>query len=233
MGVLLYDADRIEEVATVPDGDLVEAQRSIIQDPFDPAVIAAAKENGISDEVIASAQNSPVYKFVKEWKVALPLHPEFRTVPMLFYVPPMLPVLAAMKNEKYEIDGAESEALAPLLSSLEQARMPMRYMANLFAGGNVEIVNQVYRKLIATRIHMRGKTVQDLPADEIEKALAAGNTTAEEVEAMYRLTALPTYDERFVIPPMEREEAVAQTVPPSIARSAAGFGSRKAPERRW
>jgi nitrate reductase beta subunit len=46
---------------------------------------------GVHDSTITAAQNSPVYKFVKEWKIALPLHPEFRTLPNLFYVPPMLP----------------------------------------------------------------------------------------------------------------------------------------------
>jgi hypothetical protein len=64
----------------------------MILDPFDPEVIARLA-NGIPDSVIESAQNSPVYKFVKEWKIALPLHIEFRTLPMLFYVPPLLPVM--------------------------------------------------------------------------------------------------------------------------------------------
>jgi nitrate reductase beta subunit len=49
LGVLLYDADQIKAAASVADADLVEAQRAMIQDPFDPAVIAAAKASGISD----------------------------------------------------------------------------------------------------------------------------------------------------------------------------------------
>ena len=36
LGVVLYDASRIEEVASRPDEDLVEAQRSLILDPNDP-----------------------------------------------------------------------------------------------------------------------------------------------------------------------------------------------------
>ncbi len=79
LGVLLYDADRIEEVAASPEADLVEAQRGIIQDPFDPDVIAAAKASGVPDEMLAAAKHSPVYKFVKQWRLALPLHPDFRT----------------------------------------------------------------------------------------------------------------------------------------------------------
>jgi DMSO reductase family type II enzyme iron-sulfur subunit len=33
----------------------------------------------------------PINKLVYEWKVALPLHPEFGTEPNVFYVPPILP----------------------------------------------------------------------------------------------------------------------------------------------
>ena len=34
--------------------------------------------------------------------IALPLHPEFRTLPMLFYVPPLGPVLAKVENGVYD-----------------------------------------------------------------------------------------------------------------------------------
>ncbi|MBT7601463.1 MAG: nitrate reductase subunit beta, partial [Anaerolineae bacterium] len=89
MGVLLYDADQIPHAANVPDDELIAAHREMILDPFDPKVIAAAKENGIGDDWIESAQNSPAYKFVKEWEIALPLHPEFRTMVMMYYIPPL------------------------------------------------------------------------------------------------------------------------------------------------
>ncbi len=233
LGLLLYDADQIEDATTVPERDLVNAHRNIIQDPFDPEVIASAKANGLTDQMIKAAQDSPVYKFVKTWGLALPLHSEFRTMPMLFYVPPMLPVLAGIKDGHYEISGANTEGLVPLLSSLEEARVPIRFMASLFSAGNEEIVKEVYRKLIAVRIHMRSKTVNDIPAAEAEQALAQAGTTAEEVEAIYRLTALPTYQERFVVPPMAREVAIEQTLDPSQHKPAAGFGFRKAPQRRW
>ena len=82
--------------------------------------------------MIAAAQNSPVYKFVMRWKLALPLHPEFRTLPMLFYVPPMLPVLAKLQQGRYELADGHEEGLAPMFSSLERARLPLRYMAGLF-----------------------------------------------------------------------------------------------------
>ena len=42
----------------------------------------------------------PTYKFVKKWGMALPLHSEFRTLPMLFYVPPLLPVMAVLEQTR-------------------------------------------------------------------------------------------------------------------------------------
>ena len=35
--------------------------------------------------------NGPIDKLVNQWKVALPLHPEFGTEPNVYYVPPILP----------------------------------------------------------------------------------------------------------------------------------------------
>ncbi len=51
--------DRVEEATLADDHDLVEAQREIILDPFDPEVIEAAKKEGISDDWIDAAQRSP------------------------------------------------------------------------------------------------------------------------------------------------------------------------------
>ncbi|HJM89648.1 MAG TPA: nitrate reductase subunit beta [Dehalococcoidia bacterium] len=234
MGILLYDADRIEEVANAKDEDLVETQRSIILDPNDPAVIAAAKENGIADATIESAQRSPVYQFVKEWEIALPLHSEFRTVPMLFYVPPMLPVLATTTTDgHYEVSGLEGAGLAPLMSRLENARVPLKYLASLFSAGNESLIEKVYKKLIAVRVHMRAQTVGDMPASEAVEGLEGAGITAEEAEAIHRLTAVPTYSQRFVVPPMAREEAVGATADPFTHKREKGFGQVLPPKRRW
>ena len=233
LGVLLYDAEKIPTAALVDDADLVESQRDLICDPIDPAVIESARRNGITDEQLEAARNSPVYRFVKQWKLALPLHAEFRTMPMLYYVPPLLPVIAALKREGYEIEGSGETGQMPQLSQLDRARIPIRYMASLFSAGNEEIVAEVYRKLFAVRVHMRGKTAGDVPAAEIEQALAAGGTTATEAEAIFRLTAMPTWDQRFVIPPMTREVAIEGTVDPFTRKQETGFGTRQPAERRW
>jgi len=233
LGLLLYDANRIKEAASVANADLIEAQRGIIQDPFDPRVILAARTNGITDAMIEAAQRSPIYKFVKLWKLALPLHPEFRTLPMLFYVPPLLPVLAMVKSGHYDVVDARQGRLAPLLGSLEQARMPLRFMASLFAAGNEAAVADVYRRLIAVRVFKRAQHVEDVPQSEVDRALALAGITPEEAEAIFRLTSLPTFEERFVMPPLGREMAIEQTTDPFSHKPEAGFGFRRTAKRRW
>jgi nitrate reductase / nitrite oxidoreductase, beta subunit len=55
--VLLYDADKVKEAASVEDPkDLYESQLSVFLDPFDPEVIAIAEEQGITRSWIESAQ---------------------------------------------------------------------------------------------------------------------------------------------------------------------------------
>jgi nitrate reductase beta subunit len=226
LGVLLYDADRIEEVAKRPDAELVAAQREMILDPHDPEVVAAAKKNGIDDKVIAAAQNSPVYKFVKEWKLALPLHPEFRTLPMLFYVPPLLPVLST--------SGEGTTRLGDdFFSSLEQARLPIRYLAGLFSAGNEAEVEAVYRKLMAVRLQRRAETVDDLPEAETRKVFESAGISPEQADAVYRMTSLAGFKERMAVPPMQREQGVEATEDPQTRKGEGGFGTRRPPKRRW
>jgi nitrate reductase beta subunit len=235
LGLILYDAAGIKEAAEVPDKELVEAHRAVIKDPFDRAVIEAAQANGVSSEQITAAQHSPVFKFVKKWELALPLHPEFRTMPMLFYVPPMLPVLASQRDGRYDVDGTNGggNGAVPSISNLEQARIPLKYMASLFTAGNEELVARVYRKLFAVRVHMRAQKVGNISEEEAARVLREGGTTPEEAEAIYRLTSMPTFQERFVLPPLGRERAIEAHTDPFKTRNEGGFGFRTAPERRW
>ncbi|MDZ7379057.1 MAG: nitrate reductase subunit beta, partial [candidate division KSB1 bacterium] len=91
-GVILYDFDRVQEAALAEERDLVRAQRDIILDPNDAKVIENARANGLDDDWIDAAQRSAPYRLIKQWELALPLHPEFRTLPMLWYIPPLAPI---------------------------------------------------------------------------------------------------------------------------------------------
>ena len=226
LGGLLYDADKLPDSVQVPDGHLVDSHRDIILDPKDPKVRAAARKNGIDDRTLEAVERSPVYKFVKEWKLALPLHPEFRTLPMLFYVPPMLPVMGNTESGVY--DTANEELFTPI----EKARLPIEFMASLFSAGNVDHVSLALKKQYAVRLFKRLETVGDVDKEVVQYALDECNMTAEEAEAIYRLTSLPTMDERVVIPPSHREEALSMLNDNMWEeKGSTGFGSRQLPVR--
>jgi len=231
MGVLLYDADRIPEAAMAPDSELVSAQRATILNPFDPEIITEARASGIGEDWIAAAQESPVYKFVKDWGLALPLHPEYRTMAMMFYIPPLSPVVSVIEDGLFRLDLSPEQQDFELFQRLDAARLPVQYLANLFAAGNEDLLRKALRKMLAVRIYMRRKTTEK----EIDPAtlalLAEAGTSPAEAEAIYRLTTLPTLEERFVIPPYHRETAVESWRDPLMHKGETGLGYLQAPRR--
>jgi DMSO reductase family type II enzyme iron-sulfur subunit len=60
--------------------------------------------------------DGPIHKLVNEWKVAIPLHPEYGTEPNVYYVPPILP-------PTFDAEGRFEE---------ENPRVPMEYLRYLF-----------------------------------------------------------------------------------------------------
>lgn len=226
LGVMLYDADKIHEVASCDEKDIVDKHLDIYLDPFSEEVIEQARKSGLAESTIRAAQQSPVYKFVKEWKIALPLHPEFRTLPNLFYVPPMLPAMASVDSE-----GVYDSTTKSLWAGIDQYRLPMKYLASLFTAGNEEKVKEVLKKLMAVKIHRRDVTVGDLPKEEVEEALQVGRTNAKEADGIFRLTSLATFDERFVIPPAHREESIEMMDATADTKGDTGFGFKTKPLR--
>ncbi len=226
MGPLLYDASRITEAMSVSDDQLVDAQRSLILDPHDPEVVAAARDKGIDEGAIEACRRSPVYRYVKEWNLALPLHPEFRTLPMLYYVPPMLPVMARVEDGRYDSSGEE------FFTPIEKARVPISYMASLFSAGNTEPVRESLRRQYAVRLVRRHETVGDIDTSHLTRLLQTVGMDREIADDIYRLTSLATADDRFVIPPSHREEALQMIVDDlweEKGRTGLGFNQR--PER--
>ncbi len=225
LGVMLYDADRIESVASCDENELVDRHLEIYLDPNDPAVIKAAKANGIADSTIDAAQKSPTYKFIKEWGVALPLHPEYRTVPNLFYVPPLLPAMATVENGTY------NTTTDSLWGKIDASRMPIQYLASLFSAGNGEKIKEVFRKLMTVRLHRRDVTVGDLDVKELNQALKDTGMTRDEADAIFRLTSLPLFDQRFVIPAAHREESMEMLESTADVKGNTGFGFKETPAR--
>jgi nitrate reductase beta subunit len=159
------------------------------------------------------------------WKLALPLHPEFRTLPNLFYVPALLPTMATVA------DGVYNTTSKSLWNGVESNRLPMRYLASLFSAGNTTQVADVMRRLMAVRLHRRGVTVGDLNKAEISSAMNEVQMDADTADAIFRLTALATFDERFVIPPAHREESIEMLEATADAKGSTGFGFKETPAR--
>jgi nitrate reductase beta subunit len=226
MGVLLYDAERIPDAMSAPERDLVESQLGAILDPRDPQVVAAARRAGISDEMIRAAQDSPVHRYVKEWGLALPLHPEFRTMPMLFYVPPLLPVSGRSG------DGIYGHSVEDFFASTSQSRLPMKYLAALFSAGNVDVVEAVMRRLMAVRWYKRSERLDDAAREKARRILREAGLDERQAEAIYRLTSLATPEDRYVMPPIQREEVIGGgSCSPESCKGTCGLGQTVAPQR--
>jgi nitrate reductase beta subunit len=234
MGVLLYDADKIESAASVEEGALIGAQLDAILDPTDPIVIEAALDAGIGQDWLDVARRSPVYQFVKVWGIALPLHAEFRTMAMMFYVPPLSPVISTVENELVRLDIPDEPEDFALFDHLDRARLPIKYLANLFSVGNEELIRQILRKMYAVRIFKRHQSLNDGTInDAIRKMLDSANLDESQAEAIYRLTTIPTIDERFVLPPYHREMSIEQLNDPLAYKGAVGVGYIEEPKRGW
>lgn len=245
LGVVLYDADKIHQIASVDEQDLVDSQLDIMLDPFDPEVIEQAKLNGVADSTIKAAQNSPTYKFAKEWGLALPLHPEFRTLPMLFYVPPLLPVMASLREVKndeqkeklhdvskvWEDTWLYDTSTEELWGTIDQARFPLKYLASLFTAGDEGKVKERLKKLMAVRIYRRHKTVGDISEERAMDTLKETGLTPQAADDIYYLTSLATFDDRFSIPASHREQAMEMIEFTGDAKGNTGFGTTQPAER--
>ncbi|HEY0638612.1 MAG TPA: 4Fe-4S dicluster domain-containing protein, partial [Pseudonocardiaceae bacterium] len=200
IGLVLYDADRVLAAAsTTNDTDLYRAQREVFLDPHDPAVIEAAERAGIPRDWIDAAQRSPVWALINRFEVALPLHPEYRTMPMVWYIPPLSPVVDVVRDT-----GVDAEHSGNLFAAIDTLRIPVEYLAELFTAGDPEPVTAVLKRLAGMRSYLRDINMGREPNDAIP---AAVGMTGEDMYEMYRLLALAKYDERYVIPPAHAEQA--------------------------
>ncbi|MFZ0610690.1 MAG: nitrate reductase subunit beta [Desulfobacterales bacterium] len=192
VGLLLYDVDRISEAAAAgSDQAVYPAHLDILLDPHDPAVQSAAAAAGLSATFIDAAGRSPVYQLIKAWKLALPLHPEFRTLPMVWYIPPLSPVTRQVESSQ------EQEAI-------DAMRIPITYLANLLTAGDEAPVRLALKRLSAVRQYMRAQRVEG----HVDEQIPAGvGISADTIEKMYRLLALARLEERFVLPTAPVKEA--------------------------
>jgi nitrate reductase beta subunit len=192
LGIVLVDTDRVEEAASVADEhDLLEAQLGLFLDPEDPEVREQARRDGIAEDWIEAARRSPVYAMCKRWRIALPLHPEYRTMPMVWYVPPLSPVESMVETRDGELDPER------LFATVDEMRIPVEYLAGFMAAGDPGPVRRSLARLAAMRRYMRAANVDGRV--DVSIAHEVGMEPAE-VEAMFQMVAIGDYDDRYVIP---------------------------------
>lgn len=199
LGLVLYDADAVAEAAATPDPqDLYEAQLRTLLDPSDPEVIAAAESQGIPHDWMVAARRSPTYSLIAKHRVALPLHPEYRTMPMVWYIPPLSPVAEAVAAVGY--DDSDSDAV---FAGIDALRIPVEYLANLFSAGRVEPVRNSLRKLASVRAMMRAHQL-DM---ETKTGVGGDGLSMADADDLFRLLAIARYEDRYVVPPAHSEDA--------------------------
>jgi len=213
IGIVLYDADRVLEAASVEDErDLYMAQRSVLLDPDDPEVQRAAEAAGIPRDWVDAARRSPVWALINRFEVALPLHPEYRTMPMVWYIPPLSPVVDRLTETGHDGEDAKS-----LFGAIDAMRIPIGYLAELFTAGDAKPVRDVLARLGAMRAFMRDVNLGREPDVSIADAVGM---TPQDIEDMHRLLAIAKYEERYVIPTAHAEAGDPQQLAHKLEETA-------------
>ena len=197
LGVLLYDADKVQEAAsTENEQDLYEKQLDLFLDPYDEDVIQQAEKDGITQDWIEAAQNSPVYKLAIEYKLAFPLHPEYRTLPMVWYCPPLSPIMNYFEGK----DSIRNPDM--IFPAIEEMRLPVQYLANMLTAGDTRTVKLALQRMAMMRSYMRAKSSnKEFDLSRLDRVGLSERQTKD----MYRLLAIAKHEDRFVVPTSHKE----------------------------
>jgi Nitrate reductase beta subunit len=104
------------------------------------------------------------------------------------------------------------------LPQADQMRIPIEYLAQLFAAGDQAVIRRTLQRLSAVRVYMNAKS-----CGEAAEPSPDSDLTAEEIEAMFHLLAVAKLRDRFVVPAgCEREQAEL-----CQARGTCGFPGEK------
>lgn len=87
-----------------------------------------------------------VYKLVDQWKVAVPLHPEYGTDPNVFYVPPLAPSAISADGD----------------FDLKKGRIPEDYLRSLFGQAGIDALAILAAEMQKTRQGGRSELIDTL-----------------------------------------------------------------------
>ena len=111
-----------------------------------------------------------------------------------------------------------------MFGTIDEARFPLRSIADLFSAGDTAEVGDRLKKLMAVRLHRRKETVGDIPEETVKQALADTGLTPQLADDIYYLTSLAKFNDRFVIPAAHREQAIEMMEFTGDVKGNTGFG---------
>ena len=97
-------------------------------------------------------QAGPIYKLVDQYKVAIPLHPEFGTQPNVFYIPPIAP-------PRFDQEGI-------LLDPIQDPRIPIEYLRELFGPAVDQALAVLHQEMQKKRNNGQSEVMEILIARE-------------------------------------------------------------------
>lgn len=125
------------------------------------------------------------------------MHPEYRTMPMVWYCPPLSPIMNYFEGQNA---GNNPDAIFP---AIEEMRLPIQYLAELFTAGDTVAVKGSLQRMAMMRSYMRA---QNTGREFDMSRLARVGLTERQAKDMYRLLAIAKHEDRFVIPTSHKEQ---------------------------
>ena len=123
-------------------------------------------------------------------------------MPMVWYIPPLSPVVDVVRDT-----GHDAEDRGNLFAAIDALRIPIEYLANLFTAGDVAPVDA--RAPASSPRCGPTCATSTSAATPTTRSRPRSGMTARQMYDMFRLLALAKYDERYVIPAAHAEQAHA------------------------
>jgi nitrate reductase beta subunit len=121
--------------------------------------------------------------------------PEYRTLPMVWYVPPLSPIQNAAAAGTVGMNG--------VIPDVDSLRIPLRYLANLLTAGDEKPVKRALKRLLAMRAYKRSQQVdgvQDLQVledvglsvEQVERCTATWRSPTTKTASWCRVRTVKT-----------------------------------------
>ena len=134
LGIVLYDADRVEQAASSarPEAAARGPARGVPRPRGSrmSAVRRTATGSPTTGSTPRGARRCTRSRTATGSRCRL--HPEYRTLPMVWYVPPLSPIVNALETDGYEADPDD------VFPAIDAMRIPVDYLANLLSAGDSE-----------------------------------------------------------------------------------------------